>query len=406
MKRKLKRYCPCGSGKSAKKCCFKKKLSRNQPQMSIVFNKRYNRLESKNGHFYPPFDYTNDHGSRTKEYKARIKCCLLHTKNSSFIFPEILFLEKGWIQPLHFCASMISKISETEHICTIPVDISGGITLKVNIMSDGFIKQFEDGSQLFECQLTGPHDLDDYCSGEYKTEDGDFYLRLFHHTDDQGFAGINSSKTLFTSSWNYQGTKKIKNFGFGYLTHIPQIKYENDLKTIAMSVDEKLHYHIDTFIPPKVLPHNFEELYPNDIYVPKVYRSTTSDRKKTIAFWINSELIDIKHLYFHSDPTKFYEICFPYIHRIKTPPKHKLEFDKTFSIKTNFAVPKKDYCIVGDATKIEGLAAPFEEDSSNYIAKVENCGKLTLMEFWSKNGNTDLFTQKPVTLLEIDHEMD
>ncbi|MBB5327487.1 hypothetical protein [Tunturiibacter gelidoferens] len=54
-----------------------------------------------------------------------------------------------------------------------------------------------------------------------------------------------------------------------------------------------------------------------------------------------------------------------------------------------------DYIVVGDATTVDGLAAPYDEEETPYILKIErpDTGN-NILDFWVKHANKDLYSVK------------
>jgi len=394
--------CPCGSGKKYKRCCFLNGcivLSKSGGYKK--YSKRFNRYETNLDHHYATFNYKECPYIDSKPYKGKIKCRLVHEAGNSVIIPDFLFLKNGWIQPLHFTAPLLFKLDEKTIVCDFLIDIQNGKTIKIRFYNTGFIQSFSDKSQLFECEIFGPTDIEQYACGEYVIENTKIYLKLFHHTSEPGYNGIMDSKSIWSSKWNYRGSKECINYHFAYFAHIPEIKYANDLITVAMSKDGKIDYVIDSFTPLPVMLQDYRERFKDSIYTAKVYRSTTEDRKHTIQFFIPVESIDVKHIYLHNQGHLFFELCFPYIHRTKLKAGSVLPFTDKFFIENSPPIVTSDYSIIGDARTLEGLAAPFEEDETKFIYKIEDCGKQTIHDFWFGHENRDLYKGKNIESLKL-----
>ena len=400
--------CPCGSGKLYKRCCLLTGgIQVDKFGSYVKYNKQLNRYETELDHHYAAFEYTSRGLDSSSIFQGKIKCRLVHERGNSIIVPDYLFLNNGWIQPLHFVAPQVVKVDETKIFCEFFIDIQNGQTIKVRFFNDDYILSYTDCSQLFNCTIYGPADIEQYVCGEYQTHDNQIYLKLFHHTNDTGFNGITTSKSLRSSRWNYRGSKECTNHHFIYFTHIPQIKYPNDLITVAMSADGKIDYMIDSFIQPKIIPSDYRERFKKSIYTARVYRSTTDDRNQSLAFYVPVDWIDIKHIYLHEQGNLFFfEVCFPYIHRIKVNAGSALSFDERNFIGRSALVVHSDYSIIGDARTKDGLAAPFEEEDTTFIYKIEDCGNEPIQDFWFSHANQDLYTGKSISPLEILHVED
>lgn len=374
----------------------------------LKFNKKFNRYESDIDHHYAPFNYNAFQYDWVKPYKGKIKCRLVHALGSSVIVPEYVFFNNNtWLQPLHFIAPILAKLDEDLILTDIFIDVAGGKTVKVRFMNDGLLNILDDNSQLYDCEIYGPSDIESYASGDYQVINEMIYLKLFHHTNENGYLGIMNTKLLWPSKWNYRGNKECVEFNFVYFTHIPELKYPSDLATVAMSAEGTIDYMVDSFTQPAAIDKNFREKYKDSIYSANVYRATTKDRNYVIPFFIPVAAIDVKHVYKHLQNGRvFYEICFPYIHRLKVTLGSKIPFTDNKVIEESRLIVHSEYCIIGDARTTDGLAAPFEEEETQFIFKIEDCGGKSIPEFWFGNSNTDLYTNKVIstmTMIEVDN---
>lgn len=395
--------CPCGSGKLYKRCCLLTGgITLTKTGGYKKFNKHLNRYETNLDHHYFTFDYRGCDFLDSKPYLGKIKCRLVHEEGNSIVVPDYIFLKNGWIQPLHFTAPYLFKIDDNKIGCDFFIDIQNGLTIKVRFYNVDILQMYSDRSQLFKCEIYGPKDIEQYTSGEFTTREDKIYLKLYHHTNDAGLAGITGSKSVRPSKWNYRGSKECTNFHFAYFTHIPQMKYSNDLITVAMSADGNIDYMIDSFRLPEVVPPDYRKRFENSIYTAQVYRSTTTDRKHAIEFYVPVESIDIKHIYLHYQGNLFFfEICFPYIHRLKLDAGSVLGFDDNHFIENIPPIVHSDYSIIGNAGTKEGLAAPFEEEETTFVYKIEDCGNQTIHDFWFAHANQDLFTGISISGLQV-----
>ena len=400
--------CPCGSGKKYKRChLLLGGMIITSDGGYKFYNKGLNRYETNLDHHYASFRYLGFKYTDAKPYKGKVKCRLVHEAGNSIIIPDYIILKNGWLQPLHFIAPLLFKIDETNIGCDLFIDIQNGESIKVRFYNHSFIKSYSDGSQLFNCEIFGPADIEQYACGEYKLKGDDIYLCLFHHTNKAGYDGITGSNTLRSSKWNYRGSKECINNHFAYFTHIPEIKYSNDLITVAMSSDGNIDYMIDSFEPLPIMPPDYRKRFENSIYTAEVYRATTNDRNYTLSFFVPIESIDIKHVYLHNQGNLFYyELCFPYIHRIKIQPNSTLKFDDASYIENVPPVVNSNYCILGDARIKAGLAAPFEEEETKFVYKIEDCQGQTIQDFWFTHGNQDLYSSKAIKPLSVKDVID
>lgn len=360
-------------------------------------NTHFNRLESDHKHVYNIFNYSA-HEEKSK-CQALVKVRLVHGTHGSIIFPEFLFFENGtWLQPVHFFPPILGKQNDSI-ACIISADINAGETIKITIQNYDFQVELGDRSQIFKCEVScSVENILEYSCGEYTVVDDKYFLKLFHHTSADKKENIIHTNELWSSPWNIRGNLKCKSHSFCYFSHLPKIINDDDLTVIAMVNTEEIYIMVDDFVQPEILMPDWKRIYRKYIYIPEVYRSSTAYRKDTIILKIPLELIDIKHIYMHTQGgLTFYEVFNPFIHRIRTSKDEKLSIsdDSIISAPSNMHFP--DYCIIGDASRIEGLADPFNEESTSSIFKIQNCKNVNMLQFWFDNGNVDLFSITDIT---------
>ncbi|MAX23843.1 MAG: hypothetical protein CMJ19_04990 [Phycisphaeraceae bacterium] len=378
----------------------------NQGQQFTV-NKRFNRLESELDHFYC-FNYgTEPPGDECKE--GLVKCRLLHGMGCSLIVPDQIFLGADgskWIQPLAFMANIIAKSSEDEIVCDLPVDISCGQTLRIRFYNHGLLANLDDGSQLYKCEIQGPSDLAEHATGDSCLgPEGVPYIRLYHHTTPVARDSIASSGHFRTSMWNIQGTrKKLVNVAYAYFTPLNQITCDNDLKMIAMATGGEIELRRDGFTPPEILLPDWRETFKDDVLVMPVYPCNPSKREATLELWVDSTVLALQHIYRHDEGGPvYYEFPHPFIHRIGTEPGASVTFDDQGRIHRQPYLKAFEYGVVGDCTTLEGLAAPYDEEDTTDIMKVERMDAgMSILNFWFDHGNQDLFSKKQVDLQEFE----
>jgi hypothetical protein len=174
---------------------------------------------------------------------------------------------------------------------------------------------------------------------------------------------------------------------------------------IAMASDGKLTLGIDGFEPPSIRPPDWDVRYKDQILVLPVYRASTTDRTETLEFDIETTLLAPQHVLRHSSPMNpvWYEIATPFVHRVGVQPSATLKFN---SRRIEYgAAPKRrfDYIVVGDATTVEGLAAPYDEEDTRFLLKIERPSPGTnIFEFWFEHGNLDLYSGKTVETQELE----
>lgn len=386
--------CPCGSGKKFKHC-----------HLTPKFNKRFNRWETAFSHQYNNLFGTEPRGTST--HVGLVKCKLFHGPGASVIVPDVIFLGlegKQWIQPLAFHAPLLMK-SENEIWCRIHVDISGGQQIVVAFKASDYLTRFDDGSELFKCELQGPFNLMDHATGKSWLEDGTQpVLELFHHTKAESKDSILKGGYFRPSFYNIQGNKTLVNTGYTYFTPLDRIVHDEDLKRIAMASDGKIHLMVDGFEPPKVLFPGWEDRYKNFILVLGVYRQSTLDRRHTITLGVDAAALAPSHLLMHTNQSlsRYYEIASPFIHRVGMYSETQLGITNLRIRADNPAVKRFKHIVVGDATTLDGLAAPYDEENTKAIFKIEFITEgSNMLRFWMDNSNQDHFTGKTIQFDEF-----
>ncbi|WP_170885604.1 hypothetical protein [Bacillus alkalicellulosilyticus] len=127
-----------------------------------------------------------------------------------------------------------------------------------------------------------------------------------------------------------------------------------------------------------------------------IYRRFVKDFDSTLGFWLDAQSIAPSHLFRRLDSNGgvFYQVVAPFIHRVGMLPEKLLQFQNDVII--DFS-KKADYIIVGDCNHMNGLIAPYDEENTNYIFKIEiQEGNKNLFDFWRENANTDHYSNKQV----------
>ena len=375
-------------------------------QDNWIVNKRFNRIESALDHYYYSKYGSEPHQDHVTE--GMIKCKLLHGQGYSLVIPDQLYVEHHglkWIQPLAFARNQNTKFSEEEILCDLPIDISCGHTVRVRFFNRNLISNLPDGSQLYTCELRGPTGLHEYATGEAeRNAEGTPYLRLHHHTTAETCPKIVASGYFRTGSYNIQGTaKQLKNVAYAYFTPLDAIKNDNDLKKIAMANGGKIEFRRDGFTPPTVLMPNYLETFKDDILQLDVYPCDPAKREACIDVWVDSTVLAPQHIYYHHDgPAVYYEFSHYFIHRIGTDPRQNVSFDGNRRIHRQPGLRSFDYIVVGDCTTLAGLAAPYDEEDTTHIMKVERLpDNESMLSFWFEHGNQDLYSAKRIEMQQF-----
>lgn len=370
-------------------------------------NKRFNRLEFEHSHLY----YTNfgTEPLQNYEHSGYVKCKLIHAPWGSVILPDQIYLGNNanqWIQPLSFTPPLLWKVDDDDMRVFFYVDISCGNTVKIEFNHAGLLRKGDDGSEFFSCKIKGIKELPEFATGESRlNEYGVPEVALYHHTSDATKPLIEESGHFYGSKWNIQGNKELVNVHYVYFTCLDQILTHEDLIQIAMASNGKLHMIRDGFDLP--LLHRQSDLldkYSSDILELEVYRESTINRTASIKVFVNSEDLASQHLLFHQPPGEpaFYEVCKPFIYRVGLLPGDKLPIEPaTGNVKAGIA-KHFDHIVAGDATSVDGLRAPFDEEETKSIFKIERTPDAhSLVSFWFEFNNQDHFSSKKVEPYEF-----
>lgn len=347
-------------------------------------NLRFDRLEKDDDNLYN--EERNTIPLENYDYKGFVKCKLIHSKGRSLIIPDLIYLitegnDLEWIQFYSFVPSLLADFGD-DIIGSLFVDIAFGNVLRLTITNNDFQYNLPDNSNLYACRIQGPRKLMDYTTGKGKIIEGIPYIYLYHHTKSEFKDLIYKGSYFKCSSWNYQGTRELQNFNYCYFTSLPQLLKPNDLKRVAMSIDEQLSLRLDKS---------------GKILTIKVYRESTENRTDAIEMLIDSTILENKHIWERTmiNGQVFYEFCNPFIYRIGALPGSKIYFNEgQIDRADNIKILK--YIILGDASTVPGIQAPFDEETTESIFKIEEFpdNDTQILKYWFENANTDLYTRK------------
>lgn len=363
-----------------------------------MINKRYNREETPFEHYYYG-RYGFEKLKQEVSYEGYIKCKLVHEANNSLIIPDLLFIksEDGlkWIQPLCFLANQLMKYDQVIS-CNLFIDISCGNTVRIVFRNDGFVKSLYDGSQLFQCQIIGLLNLSDYATGSAYLKNDIPYVELYHHTKHEFKKKILSSMEFKVSEWNIQGNKRLKNVAYLYMTPLNAIKKHGDLIQIAMSSTGKITLITDKLELPRFHDSEWLRDNENEISTITVYRENTKDRSESIQLFVEASTLSPQHInrHYFNETGFYYEICRPFIHRIAVGnSEEKIGFfERTISHNKELIV-SPSYIIIGNCLTKKGIEAPYNEEETDQIFKIENT-KVNILEFWFDQSNRDHYSGK------------
>lgn len=351
----------------------------------MKINKHLNRYETFNSHQYIQ-ELGDDEWKKEIKYDGFIKCKLMHGQVGSVIVPDLLFYQLeddksfSWIQPLAFRANRI-YYEETDATAVIMIDISARTTVSVRFKRSNLIQRFSDSSELYKCEILASEDLSQHYTGKGVFKDNFLpFIKLYHHTTHDASGKIKGSGFLLNSKWNIGGTKELSNIGYVYFTPLDKLKYDDDLIQVAMSSNGSIHLTTNT----------------GEIRKVNIYRRNVNHFETTLDFLVDTQNIAPSHLYKRRDSMGgvFYLICSPFIHRVGMNPTETLKFEKNI-IEDNSK--KADYIIVGDCDRLDGVTAPYDEENTSYIFKIEDrYDSKNLFDFWEEFSNTDQYTEKEV----------
>lgn len=381
------------------------KAAAGQGSSGTVENRRFSRKETAFDHYY--YDNYGWAPRQRHPHLGWIKCRLLHGRGYSLIVPDLLFVDKNglkWIQPLAFTAVFLAKLDKNTTVSTLYVDISCGHNVEVRFYNHQLVRSLADGSQLFRCEILGPVDLPEYATGDAEWGADDVpYLRLFHHTTTDSCGKIKVSGHFQTGPYNIQGTlKRLQNVAYAYFTPLDKITTDG-VRRIAMAPRGIIHLRRDGFTPPKILMPGWEKVYKDDILQLPVYPCDPSKREASMELWIDSTTLAPQHVYRHDEETSVYfELPHSFIQRIGTQPGGTVQFDGLNRIHHQADFKAFDYVVVGHCTTLAGLIAPYDEEDTRHIMKIERIPDgQTMLDFWFEFGNQDLYSGKQVELQEF-----
>jgi hypothetical protein len=370
-------------------------------------NRRFNRYETERNHFYQK--EFGSAGGGTISYQGYIKCKLVHAQRGSVIVPDQIFLEdRGtsllWIQPLAFMANSIAKHSDGIE-CLLPVDIAMGYNVVVHFHASGYVRSYPDGSQLFRCEIIGPYGLPSYATGRARINgEHRIQLDLYHHTTADSRRAILKSRTLRGSPWNIQGNRRMENVSYGYLTPLDRIVNDDDLREIAMASDGRLQFLRDNVMQPLLIDDTWRRRHANDLLELTVYRESTANRTATVKFSVDAAVLAPQHVLMHSpaDGAVFYEVNSPMIHRIGVAPGGEIRFNAAATIREQPSLKRFQYLVLGDASILEGLAGPYDEENTTSVFKIEMLADgIDMLTFWMENANQDHFSGKRIEFQRV-----
>jgi len=323
-----------------------------------------------------------------RQHSGFIKLRLGHDFGRSYLVPDVLIGVAGarYFLPSFFGPPMIAFNVEGRHFADFSIDVGSPraselARLLVRIRSDDRVRVYDDGAQLYRCTFEGPRTIARFASGLcHSLANGDFAIEVFHHTKPETATLIQASGELWSTAWNLAGTRQLANVAYTYFTSLPRIETEEDLRRIAMASDGKLHFQTTS---------NRDR---EEILTLPVYRGNTKDRTAPLSFVVPCGIIAPAHLLSHpsvgSNPA-YFEAIGPEIVRVGVNPNATLPFSGREIRAHADDLKHFDYVVIGDAARVDGLAAPYDEEETNHVTLLERLNKVDLFQFWLANQNTD-----------------
>lgn len=350
----------------------------------------------------PIIDYSD--ALKADDYRrGYIKCRLVHMEDRSFVMPDVLFangIRKKYFTPKFFQANHIAFFDGdgTADFCRLTVELIGQVDVEIVFFRRGLVRECADHSFIYKCafrQVDGKR-LPKEAQGDWRCRSGRFEISVFHHTNRVGEEGIRSTGEIWSSAWNIQGTTELKNVAYAYFTSLPRIATLHHLREVAMAEDGIAHF----------LPTNapMDAQFAHRL---QVYRQKTVDRNRSLRFWLDVEAVAPSHLWLHvpmSEPA-YYEIVLPRVLRVGVNPGRSIPF-KGMGLKIRPEDCKHfAYVIVGNADTQDGLVAPYCEEETLRLAKVDEIPPGSeIIARWFEKQNTHLYSDIDVELAELIEE--
>lgn len=352
----------------------------------------------------PPSRYSTPlEAGRSETFEGLVKLRLGHADVGSVLVPEVVVARLGGLrfyQPVFFGAPVLGfNVEHGVHMARFSLDLGGPRAVHpsryvVTIRSDGLVRSYEDGAQLYRCELKGPPVLVRLAAGRaVPMPDGDYGLCLHHITNPGAFAAIRTSRELRSSAWNLQGTRALANVAYVYLTSLPSVRSEADLSRIAMSSAGEIALQTTSNRPRE------------ETLRLEVYRESTTGRTASLPVTLASALVSPPHLLLHAPiGNAWYEVVGPEIYRIGVLPGTAMAYDPAARSATVEAgsVKRFGYVVVGDASTTDGLGAPYDEENTRRIMHTEMLtAGADLFDFWQRNRNSDQMSGRPIERREF-----
>lgn len=298
------------------------------------------------------------------------------------LLPDLIVIGSKWFQARFFTAPLLSWVDK-DTCCQFGFELDPVTRLIVRFTGDRLVSHQPDGASIYRCRVSGPRNLDQRADGECETDSrGNIFLWLYHHTDTASADAILESGHFRGSAWNIQGTvKKLTNAHYVYLTSLARVTSDDDLKRIAMATNG-------------LIPLTRTNA-PKDIMWLKVFRASTSERQTSLRVLVPAEFLASQHVYYEAPHGGFvyYAVCHPQIFRVGLLPGRVLPIVAERIVPNTADLKRFDYVVLGHADTRIGLRAPYDEENTPAIFKIEYMRPgQDLFFLWRKHSNTDRFT--------------
>jgi len=318
-----------------------------------------------------------------------IRVKLVHDAEGSILLPELVVLDgdgSNWLCPQWVFPPLL-MFEEADALAAVRIAAldplgqdTAGKDCSLSFRRSDRVVGLADGSEIYRCRIETDHDRADLVVGDARVrDDGGVDVRVFHHTTVDTLPLIVESGHVRGSAWNYQGTEQLENVSYAYFTSVPAVRSEVDLQRMAMSSRGEVWLRLDDSQSPD-----------EPDVVLDVYAETEVNRAATLPLFIESELIESRHIWRHRDLSVFYEISHPWIFRVGLESGKNLDFAGEETAASVGDVKQFDYVLIGDAGSSRGLVVPFEERGTGEYFGVEHLAGTNLFDFWYANANQPL----------------
>jgi hypothetical protein len=112
---------------------------------------------------------------------------------------------------------------------------------------------------------------------------------------------------------------------------------------------------------------------------------------------VETDILAPPHLLIHRPfgDQAYYEVVGPEIYRVGLQPGEALMYGHTATTADAGALRRFEYLVVGDASTLEGLSAPYDEEETKQVVHLQKLGAgIDLFDFWQANANSDQVTDR------------